>query len=230
MSHFRWADELSAMELDAVHAVNKHFSDVYFASYQLNDRAHQGVHFYEVLDNGIEMNHVFDLGCRVDLIAIVAWTHDMFAWSRDNHHLLAECWVRSTNDPIINGLTDTERDMVATACLEHRASSGGVYSSVFSELMASADRGKPILIEKLNRAYVFAKDAYNMSDEEAFAKSISHVREKFGRNGYQVLPELYKRHYEMELEAMYLGIEQLAAVPESAIWIVRSLSLHSNKT
>lgn len=225
-----WDDKLSAMELDAVNAINKHFSDMYFASYRVNDLAHREEHFHEVLTNGILINRALDLGCNVALIAIVAWTHDMFAWSRDNHHLLAECWVRSTNDPIINGLTDTERDMVAAACLEHRASSRGVYSSAFSELMASADRGKPILTEKLNRAYVFAKDVYSMSDEEAFMKSIKHVREKFGRNGYQALPEMYKRYYEMELEAMYTEIEQLAAIPEGTIRVMHSLSLHSNKT
>lgn len=230
MPHYRWADKLPAMELDAVHAVNKHFSDVYFEPYRLNDRAHQEEHFYSVLADGIEMNHALKLDCNVDMIAIVAWTHDMFAWSRENHHILAESWVRSTNDPVIAALTDKERDMVATACLEHRASSSATYSSVLSELMASADRGKPVLAEKLSRAYVFAKDAYNMSDEDAFMKSITHVREKFGRNGYQALPELYTRYYERELEAMYTEIDQLTAVPESAIWLVRSLSLHSNKT
>ncbi len=55
-------------------------------AYQLNDEAHRVKHFSNVEKCGNEINQRLGLGFDSRLILLVAFFHDMFAWSRINHH------------------------------------------------------------------------------------------------------------------------------------------------
>lgn len=181
--------------------------------WELNDRGHRESHFKNVLDTGLFINRELTLGYDEKLIALVAYFHDLFSWSRNNHHLLSAEWVRTTDHKLFASLSVVEREMVAQACAEHRASYKGEYSSGFSELMAAADRGMPNVDPKdlLERAIKFRLDRLGISREEAYPEALAHVVEKYGRGGYARRPALYMRAFASRMEGLYKGIEALAS-------------------
>lgn len=188
--------------------ISTHFKTKYESAYALNDSAHRESHFKEVEEAGLHINRTLELGIDEKLIVIVAWVHDLFAWSRHNHHFLSSEWVRTTDDPVIRMLDMGDRFLISYACKEHRASYTGNFSSLLSEVMSSADRGFSSNEDLFRRAleYSLNKSA-NVS--EALESSVQHVKEKFGRGGYARLPDIYKECYKNELEERYQWIDEL---------------------
>lgn len=170
------------------------------ACWELNDLAHRETHFENVFKCGSRINHDLKLGYDEKLILFVAYFHDMFSWSRNNHHHLSCEWVRTTDHPmIVSNLDDLERDMVARGCLEHRASRKDDFSSLFTEMMNAADREYPGDINGMLERAILYRMARGANREEARAPSIEHLKEKFGVNGYARYPELYIQTFGEEL-------------------------------
>lgn len=198
--------------------VADYFANTYKGNYALNDSGHREEHFRAVEAAGHLMNEQLELGQDPVLITIVAWVHDLFAWERENHHILSAQWVLLTEDPVINALDECDRIdaldkceqiKVANACLEHRASWKGNFSSMLSELMSSADRGMDTTDQIFYRAYRFGVERDGLSLDQGLIRAVEHLSEKFGRNGYMRLPGIYTEFYAKELEQRYKDIEVL---------------------
>lgn len=175
----------------------------------LNDPAHQVKHFSNVEKCGNEINQRLGLGYDARLILLVAFFHDMFAWSRINHHDLSGVWVKGTDYPLITQLTFEERQMVEFGCREHRASFKGIFASEFSELMNSADRELPGDVEAMVTRAVQYRVARGMSEHEAYAPAVEHIKEKFGSDGYARYPDFYLDAFGAELTKQREDIKNL---------------------
>lgn len=198
------------------------FIDEFHPQVKLNDPAHLFKHFHNVYLCGKKINQDLDL-CYTDLeIAMVAYLHDLFAWSRVNHHELSGLYVKTTDHPlIIEGLesiadfyyTDVEsvRDQLSKACAEHRASFKGEFSNGFSELMNAADYELPEgLGPMLLRAYQYGKaNGLGTTHEEWVSRAKEHMVEKYGRHGYAKYPDLYREVFWRELGDIYREIDDL---------------------
>lgn len=179
--------------------------------YLLNDLAHQEDHFEEVFITGVEINNRLELGYPEHLIMYAAYLHDLFAWSRDNHHELSYTFVKGTCHPMVKRLSDQERELVADACLCHRASYKGEFYNAFSKLINSADRGRPTTMTSiLDRAinYRISKNK-GESRSEMVLDAIKHVKEKFGSKGYARYPSFYMACYKKELAELQQTIDEL---------------------
>lgn len=205
-----------------VHGFIMSFMDRFSGAVDLNDPAHRFGHFAGVFETGEIINTRLGLGYPSLAIAVVAYGHDLFAWSRENHHLLSGTWMESTEDPIIvkaieeiaamiGRTEDQARNMLADACREHRASFRGEFSSEFSELMNSADLEIPAgLGPMLVRAYQYGKaKGLGTTHEEWVDRAQEHMVEKFGRNGYALYPGMYMEVFKEELEVIYKEIDDL---------------------
>lgn len=213
--------------------------EIYLAFHQhweLNDKAHRQKHFEEVLQCGLKINQTLKLGFDPKLILFGAYFHDLFAWSRNNHHLMSGDWMTSTNHPLIvdnlsnivqrrldlddipehlhDIVNNSERFIVATACREHRASFKGVFTTSFSELINSADRGEPKGIKDLvERAYQFRiKSDPRSNDKQRMMDSVAHVKEKYGSDGYARYPLYYRKCFSAELEKQQKAVDELSVV------------------
>lgn len=175
----------------------------------MNDAAHRVEHFEEVNEVGQYINGVLGLGHDPKLILYVAFFHDLFAWSRKNHHELSGAFVKGTCHPLIEALTEEERVLVSQGCEEHRASFKGEFSSQFSELMNSADRGWPEDIDAMLERAIQYRMAKGESREEAYPESVAHLKEKFGKGGYARYPALYLEAFGEELEELQAEIARL---------------------
>jgi hypothetical protein len=185
------------------------------AVYRCNDGAHQIKHFNAVEVCGNEINNRLKLGFDPKLIMLVAYLHDMFAWSRVNHHLLSGEFVRSTNFELLADLTDEQRAMVVAGCEEHRASFTGVFTCAFSELMNAADRELPGDVSNmLDRAIKYRIDNLGWTDNEPSRlavrdDAVAHIKEKFGDGGYARYPKMYLDCFAPELEQQRIDIANL---------------------
>ena len=201
--------DLAATELIA--EIRKDFK----AHWELNDPAHRENHFEDVHSAGLDIARRLGMDLQKhDLwrdILVVAYFHDLFTWSRVNHHTLIGEWVMSTDHPLFVELYPRtyERRRIAKACAEHRASFKGISSGRFSDLMSAADRGMP---GNLN-AMIARSEAYHLhrgeTPEEAAETARQHMKEKFGRNGYARYPELYREVFATELNTLWDQIDAL---------------------
>ena len=170
-------------------------------AWSLNDAAHRVEHFRMVELTGHHINSTLNLGFNPKHILLVAYFHDLFSWSRHNHHLISGEWIMTTDYPLIAQLDHEERSLVASGCREHRASNQQPFSNQFAELMSSADRGFPDnnLKGMLQRAIEYRLHrGYN--HEEAHKGALAHLKEKFGSHGYARYPNLYLRTFQKELQ------------------------------
>lgn len=186
----------------------KDFSD----KWEINDKAHRQNHFEAVFQCALRISKDLELEYDPKLMLFVAYFHDMFAWSRVNHHELSWHWMMSTDHPLIlKNLSASETTMVAWACHQHRASFKGKFKGPFSELMNSADRELPGNVQQmLDRAVKFREKLHpEMSEDERMAGAIEHLKEKFGAGGYARYPEMYLKVFGGELEQQRLDIANL---------------------
>lgn len=170
------------------------------AKWELNDPAHRLEHFANVERCALVIDDRLNLGQDKALILLAAFFHDLFAWSRTNHHLLSETYVRTTDYHIFKGLLPDEREMVALACGQHRASYKGEFSNVLCELINAADRDLPGDVEAMMRRSLAYNLAQGHSQEEADRIMRTHLKEKFGVNGYARYPKIYQDAFGDELE------------------------------
>ncbi len=156
--------------------------------YKDGDLAHQIDHADSVCNLALEMNKE----CDPKLIILASYIHDIFnAADRKNHNQLAYKYVLEANDKFLKELSKKELLQVAHAVLEHRASFQGEFYSKLSEIISSADRGKPDIKEVVIRSLQFngnnIKDAYH------------HIKRKYGSNGYANYPKSYREYFRKEL-------------------------------
>lgn len=180
--------------------------------WELNDRAHRLEHFEEVFQTGMSINQRLDLDYDPKLILFASYFHDLFAWSRENHHTLSHVFINGTDHPVIvDNLSSHERYYVGLGCREHRASFEGQFTNEFSELINSADRGLPGDVHAmLGRALAYRSHRYPEESVEACkAVSLKHLKEKFGTGGYARYPDLYVKAFGSELQAQREVIDRL---------------------
>ena len=205
------------------------FIKQYGAQIQLNDPAHQLEHLDIVYENALViLSKAKDQGTElyVDLpeIFLVAYFHDLFSRYRNIHHRLASEFIRNTDCPLVSTLClmskiSESRKRVADACAEHRASFEGKYSSDLSKLMAAADQGYPKqqpedVNQMLARSMRYTRSKMPQDTEANMIRNIAttHIKDKFGRNGYAIKNELIKTLYAAELEQRYQTIDALGFV------------------
>lgn len=171
--------------------------------WELNDLAHREKHFEAVFQTGMTINERLNMGYDPKHILFAAYFHDLFAWSRVNHHELSFHWMLGTDKKIIvDNLDPSETNLVAWACHQHRASFHGEFKFGFSELINSADREMPgDVAQMLERAILYRQKNFpKMGVEEAFEESIKHLKDKFGHGGYARYPQMYLQCFAEELE------------------------------
>ena len=189
------------------------FESKYAQAYLLNDPAHVEDHFREVLHNCLMLHRRLygeDSSLSQQKMYVAAsYLHDLFAWSRHNHHVLSATYVRTSDCKLLDGFTPEEREQVALMCEQHRASFTGEFDGLNAELFNAADLGKPDLSSDVARAYKYAKANAPMLDHSQWLHTArQHMVEKFSRGGYARRGQLYMIMYGTELEKYWDAIEK----------------------
>lgn len=153
-----------------------------------------------------------DLGCRYD---------------RKTHHLISYGMSFKLMEELGQGFYDKDEMMiVALAVKEHRSSGDGKYSTIISELVALADKGKPNLDKYITAAVLYRK---NLKIPRIFKiqSVINHLVDKFSESGYcwDSYPSLGRKLYKDEIDVLIESIkdeEYLRLLVKEKIRVIES--------
>lgn len=172
--------------------------------YSFNDAAHQSDHFFDVMDqytkiirpyilkniNSPRFKLIKDHPDLLDQVCLSILAHDIFAYFRQGHEDMAYRFVKLHAKQF--GVENEEHiELLAKAAKEHRASGSGEFTSILSEIVATADKPIPTDVEMIQRSYQFAVGFQKQTHEEALAHIASHIKAKFGTEGYAKYPPLW---------------------------------------
>ena len=175
--------------------------------YKDSDKAHDEVHIKNVWKTARKMCDFTGTRFNHIIKSAVAF-HDITAKEdRKNHNMSGAVKFRTMAK---GKMSDEDIELAAKAIEQHRSSYDGKYSSIYSEILASADREDPSDVkEMVERSYKYARTKEGKSPEDSLKHCIAHLKEKHGRDGTARYPELYRRFYKNELIRMYKKIDDL---------------------
>ena len=146
------------------------------------DQAHQRDHALMVIQQSMEMAEKLDVDANM-VYAIAAYHDTGLCEGRDRHHEVSAQIIRS--DQKLRQWFDEEQiDTMADAAEDHRASAKHEPRTIYGRIVAEADRFiDPVTIVK--RTIQYGLDHYpELNREEQYQRMVSHLKEKYGRNGY----------------------------------------------
>lgn len=196
---------------DGAEALKSELVQLYQPFYQINDRAHQIAHVITVTDEAMEINRVLELGLDDCILVGAAMTHDLFNTNREMHHDLVRMYLLTNSIYWMREFSEKERMIMAAAAGEHRASYKGEYTSMYSEVVSAADRGRPNDRSAVIRCAVYGFDKSGYTGVALFNHVMSHMREKYGTSGYARYPDLYTKFYSESLSKFQATMEHLNA-------------------
>ena len=146
------------------------------------DKAHQRDHVLMVIQQSLELAE--KLGADADMVYTIAAYHDTgLCEGREHHHEVSARIIRA-DQTLRQWFTAEQISIMADAAEDHRASSGHEPRTVYGRIVAEADRfidADTIIL----RTIQYGIDHYPELDREGhYQRMLSHLHEKYGRNGY----------------------------------------------
>ena len=146
------------------------------------DKAHQRDHVLMVIQQSLELAE--KLGVDADMVYTIAAYHDTgLCEGREHHHEVSARIIRA-DQKLRQWFTEGQINIMADAAEDHRASSGHEPRTVYGRIVAEADRfidADTIIL----RTIQYGIDHYPELDREGhYQRMLSHLHEKYGRNGY----------------------------------------------
>ena len=150
--------------------------------YAAFDKAHQEDHARQVIARALDLAAHYPVD--VNLVYAAAACHDLgLAVDRKTHHLESGRIIRAMAE-LRQWFSETEIETVAQAAEDHRASSDHAPRSIYGRIVAEADRLiDPVTI--IRRTVQFGLSHYpELSREEHWERTLEHMHEKYGDQGY----------------------------------------------
>ena len=146
------------------------------------DKAHQRDHVLTVIRQSLELAE--KLGTDVNMAYVIAAYHDTgLCEGREHHHEVSARIIRS-DQTLRKWFAEEQINIMADAAEDHRASSGHEPRTIYGRIVAEADR----FIDAdtiIRRTIQYGIDHYPELDREGhYQRMLSHLHEKYGRNGY----------------------------------------------
>jgi uncharacterized protein len=183
--------------------------------YDAFDAAHQRDHAQMVISRALDLTEFYPVD--KEMIYVSAAYHDLgLVAGRENHHLVSGEILR--NDArLLEWFSASQIETMAQAAEDHRASAQREPRSIYGKIIAEADRLiDPILV--IERTLQYGHKHYpQLSKEEHFNRTIQHLQEKYGPQGYLKLwiPESPNAVALKELHALMADAVRLRSMMES---------------
>lgn len=186
--------------------------------YEKNDWAHQVWHIYEVIERSLKLAD--NLNVDINMVYTIACFHDLGCQiNRENHEQIsAEMFLK--NEQMKFFFNEEERNIIAEAIIDHRASLEYHPRSIYGEIIATADRFTNMK-SMLKSTHSFTLQNFIfLTFENMFHRSWSYIENKYGKEGYaksyppnpsfdEFLKEVeyYKNHQE-ELKRVFIEVDK----------------------
>ena len=150
--------------------------------YEHFDAAHRRDHVDMVIAQSMQLASQLDVD--PDMVYAIAAYHDTgLTEGRDLHHVASARIIRS-DQHLRQWFTEEQIGIMADAAEDHRASAKRPPRTIYGRIVAEADRFiHPETI--VRRTIQYGLDHYpTLSREEHYRRTMEHLREKYGREGY----------------------------------------------
>ncbi|MBO7629980.1 MAG: HD domain-containing protein [Bacteroidales bacterium] len=146
------------------------------------DKAHQRDHVQMVIRQSLTLARQLD--ADKDMAYAIAAYHDIgLCEGRERHHLVSAQMLLADNQ-LEKWFSHSQLQTMAEAVEDHRASSDHAPRSLYGRIVAEADRFiDPDTI--IRRTVQYGIEHYPELDKEGhYLRTLQHLHEKYGRNGY----------------------------------------------
>ena len=164
--------------------------------YATFDAAHQENHVRTVIAQSLNLARIINESAKymnadgtktiidIDMAYTIAAYHDTgLVEGRDTHHIVSARIIRA-DKKLLQWFTKEQIEIMADAAEDHRASAKSAPRTIYGRIVAEADRFiDPVTI--VRRTVQYGLDHYpELSREEQYQRMVTHLKEKYGRNGY----------------------------------------------
>ena len=150
--------------------------------YDRFDKAHQRDHVLMVIRQSLDIASHLDVD--KDMVYAIAAYHDTgLCEGRELHHAVSARIIKA-DQKLRKWFTEEQIQTMADAAEDHRASAKQAPRTIYGRIVAEADRFiNPVTITQ--RTIQYGLDHYpEISREEQYQRMVTHLKEKYGRNGY----------------------------------------------
>lgn len=146
------------------------------------DQAHQRDHVTMVIQQSLDIASRLDVD--TDMVYAIAAYHDTGLCEGREHHHEVSAQIIKADQNLQQWFTEEQILMMADAAEDHRASAKQAPRTIYGRIVAEADRFiDPDTI--VRRTIQYGMDHYpELSREEQYQRMLTHLKEKYGRNGY----------------------------------------------
>ena len=146
------------------------------------DQAHQRDHVMMVIQQSLDIASRLDVD--EDMVYAIAAYHDTGLCEGREHHHEVSAQIIKNDQRLRQWFTEEQILVMADATEDHRASAKQVPRTIYGRIVAEADRFiDPETI--VRRTIQYGLDHYpELSREEQYQRMLTHLPEKYGRNGY----------------------------------------------
>lgn len=146
------------------------------------DKAHQRDHVLMVIKQSLDIASRLDVD--MDMVYAIAAYHDTGICEGREHHHEVSARIIKADRQLRQWFTEDQIQTMADAAEDHRASAKQAPRTIYGRIVAEADRFiDPLTI--VLRTIQYGLDHYPELDREAqYQRMVTHLREKYGRNGY----------------------------------------------
>ncbi len=179
------------------------------SQYNTFDAAHNLEHVTAVINNSLEIAKDYDV--NIEMVYTIAAYHDVgIKYGRADHEITSASEL--INDTFIcNYFSKEQLDIMQQAIKDHRASSTTPPVSIYGAIISEADRDISFKVILTRTIQYGIHHHPNFSKQEHYARTIEHITDKYGKNGYLKLwlntkrnsQNLSEIHYYLENEALF---------------------------
>ncbi len=146
------------------------------------DQAHRRDHVMMVIQQSLDIASKLDVD--MDMVYTIAAYHDTGLCEGREHHHEVSARIIKADDALRKWFTKEQIQTMADAAEDHRASAKQAPRTIYGRIVAEADRFiDPVTI--VRRTIQYGLDHYpELSREEQYQRMVTHLKEKYGRNGY----------------------------------------------
>ena len=146
------------------------------------DKAHQRDHVEMVIQQSLDIASRLEVD--MDMVYAIAAYHDTGLCDGREHHHEVSARIIKADPKLRQWFTEAQIQVMADAAEDHRASAKRAPRTIYGRIVAEADRFiDPETI--IRRTIQYGLDHYpELNREDQYQRMVTHLTEKYGRNGY----------------------------------------------
>ena len=162
--------------------LQRYVEDHIIPLYDHFDKAHQRDHVQMVIRQSMDLAAQMEVDR--DMVYAIAAYHDIGLCEGREHHHEVSARMLLADEKLRKWFSESQLQTMAEAVEDHRASSEHAPRSLYGRIVAEADRFiDPDTI--IRRTMQYGLEHYPELDKEShFQRTLQHLHEKYGRNGY----------------------------------------------